>query len=132
MVHGPWVDLLQPYLFYKTKGGLPFVTLNTFALREHKMQSIYNNITKIWLKHGLLTQKLPLGDPASNEPATQTSWLALKSLYKHEDICAKLIQLNHDDCNFGYALRCYLLRIFAYVLSYLPCAINLKLLLHCL
>lgn len=46
MVCGPWVDILQPTLHYKTKGGQTFMIYDTFTLHDHKMWSLYKFITK--------------------------------------------------------------------------------------
>lgn len=118
MVHGPWVDLLQLTLLYKNKGGQPFMTHDTFALRDHKMQILYYFITKFDPKHGRLAPKLSLGNLIPNKPPTQTSRLTLKSLGRCGDICMKTFQFDSYDRNLSCALCNRLLRVFDHLLDH--------------
>ena len=67
MVCGPWVDLYNRLYTLQYRGRQPLMTHDTFALRDHKMWRLYNFITKIIPKHGLLAPKLSLGDPVPNK-----------------------------------------------------------------
>ena len=72
MVRGPWVDIYSGSYTLQNKGGEPFMTHDTFVLHDHKMRRLYNFITKFDPKHGILAQKISLGDPFPNRPPTQT------------------------------------------------------------
>ena len=51
MVRGPWVDLLQPSLLYKTKGRQPFMTYNTTHSVTTKCRVftiLLKNLTQTW------------------------------------------------------------------------------------
>ena len=47
MVCEPWVDLIQPTLYYQNKGRKPYDSLTNYVLRAHKMQILYIRITKL-------------------------------------------------------------------------------------
>ena len=69
MVHGPWVDLLQPILHYQNKGGQPYDSLTTTHSAPTKCKVftlVLQNQTKIWA----LSPKTSLGGSCAQQTRT--------------------------------------------------------------
>ena len=72
-----------------------------FALRTHKSLSLYNGLGQNLV---FKPQNMAWGDSMPNIPPTQTSWLALESLCRCEDLCTKPLQHCLNRCNVSSAL----------------------------
>lgn len=132
MVFAPCMDLYSQCFTSKNEGGQPFMTLDAFVLRDHKLRRIYNFFTKLTQNISFLPQKSPSGIPFATGPQQKTWWLILESFCRCRDIGMKNSQLNLYDRNLGSALCGQLLHFFDQLLSYWSWTISVKLLLSCL